>query len=303
MRGGLISLLYDKTLELDMEKLTDSAAMSLMTTDIDSIATNWINTHEIWASPIDVGIGVYLLQQKLGIAYIARVALALLSQWEDLSLRENTLGGLPFEERLYKDVLFVTYLGSEISKFPQEDQTKLGSKAVNLSGSQSQRVAVALAIYARKPLLLLDDSFSGSDTTSQSLIHSRLFGPPGFLGKVGCTVVLATHSTRYLNNVDSVLILGNDEVIHRQGPTEQLGLTKDMSNKDSQGPDNSEEPCSSASQDQSDNTTRPLASANQFLSDDLARQKGGLSIYKYYLKSGGTFNLLIYVLLNSLYVF
>ncbi|OGM42473.1 hypothetical protein ABOM_008319 [Aspergillus bombycis] len=79
IRGGLISLLYDKTLKLDMERLTDSAAMTLMTTDIDSIATNWINIHEIWASPIDVGIGVYLLQQKLGIACIAPVALAVLS--------------------------------------------------------------------------------------------------------------------------------------------------------------------------------------------------------------------------------
>ncbi|OGM42517.1 hypothetical protein ABOM_008320 [Aspergillus bombycis] len=191
---------------------------------------------------------------------------------QDLSFRENILGGLPFDRRLYEDVVFATGLDSEISKFPQGDGTKVGSKAVSLSGGQSQRVAVARAIYARKPLLLLDDSFSGLDTTSQSLIDNRLFGPTGLLRKVGCTVVLATHSRRYLNNADSVFILNKDGVIQHQGPPNQLRLVRRTSNKDIEVPGSHTENGSSSSRDAQDDTT-PLASAGQSLSEDLARQK------------------------------
>ncbi|RAL16008.1 uncharacterized protein BO97DRAFT_421249 [Aspergillus homomorphus CBS 101889] len=554
VRGGLISLLYDKTMRVDVENITDSAAITLMTTDIDGIATNWVNVHEIWASPLDVGIGIFLLERKLGVACIAPVALAListsgstqiakmmrrrqdrwlgavqkrvsltsslltnmrgfklmdmtsllgqtirelrsteiakakaylrieclmnmcanmsallspvitlliyafvtmnpgsdqltsslvyytltivalmssplglalnavptflaslacfsmiqkyllleekqdyrdvkpchqaqdcvvsrtvdsmsspnggmeLSEWtadqetnspwfsivegsfgyhqagnavlkdvcwdcyprsitmvlgsvgsgkttllkavmgevkclkgsviisdsaiaycgqdvwlQDMSLRDNILGGRTFDAGFYHKVLHATCLDSEVAKLQYGDQTRLGSKAVRLSGGQSQRVAVARAIYARETLLLLDDSFSGLDTTSQALIHERLLGPSGLLRELGCTVVLTTHNTRYVNYADSVLIVEKNGSIRVEKPERRDGAAQFNKRR-------------KAAHSSYPSTSEPLAT-------DMARQKGDFSIYKYYLKSVGTRNLLVYLLLNCLYVF
>ncbi|PYH48181.1 ABC transporter-like protein [Aspergillus saccharolyticus JOP 1030-1] len=573
IRGGLISLLYDKTLKLNVESITDSAAITLMTTDIDGIATNWVNVHEIWASPLDVGIGIYLLKRKLGVACVAPVALALISTFgsaqiakmmrgrqgywlgavqkrvsltsslltnmrglkmmamasflgqkirelrsieiakakaylriecfmnmcanmsallspvitlliyafvtmnpgsnqltsslvyytltivslmssplglalnavptflaslacftriqkyllleekqdyrdvkpchqvrtcvvsrtlnskspdteeielsgrnvgeqmdspwfsivdgsfgyyqegkavltdvcwdchphsitmvlgpvgsgkttllkaimgevkclkgsvvisesaiaycsqdvwlQDHSLRDNILGGRTFECEFYHRVLHATCLDSEIAKLPHGDQTKLGSKAVRLSGGQSQRVAVARAIYAREPLLLLDDSFSGLDNTSQALVHDRLLGPRGLLRELRCTVVLATHNTRYINYADAVLIVEKDGSTHLEKPS-GMRLESDSSSLGNSPHKPGEEIQASRCQPMSENSTQPLSSTSKPLAKDIARQKGDLSIYAYYMKSVGTYNLLVYLLLNCLYVF
>lgn len=77
--GGLISLIYPKTLRLSTTSISDSAAATLMTTDTNTIAQAWTNIHEMWASPIDVGVSVYLLQRKLGFACVAPLVLAIVA--------------------------------------------------------------------------------------------------------------------------------------------------------------------------------------------------------------------------------
>jgi ATP-binding cassette subfamily C (CFTR/MRP) protein 1 len=77
--GGLISLMYSKTLEVDTSVLSNAAVMTLMTSDIDSIVRGWTNTHEIWASLIDIGIAIYLLESRIGIGCIGSVAIAVAS--------------------------------------------------------------------------------------------------------------------------------------------------------------------------------------------------------------------------------
>lgn len=77
-RGGLVSLIYNKTLLLESGALKDSAAITLMSTDIESIATGLTDVHEIWASPIDIVIAVYLLQREIGLASITPVLIACL---------------------------------------------------------------------------------------------------------------------------------------------------------------------------------------------------------------------------------
>ncbi|KAG8160758.1 hypothetical protein KVR01_009022 [Diaporthe batatas] len=79
VRGGLISLIYDKTIKLETGALKDGAGVTLIGTDCESIAQGLVNVHEIWASPIDIGLALYLLQYEAGVACVAPVVIAVLS--------------------------------------------------------------------------------------------------------------------------------------------------------------------------------------------------------------------------------
>jgi ATP-binding cassette subfamily C (CFTR/MRP) protein 1 len=136
------------------------------------------------------------------IAYCAQVP------WlQNLSLRDNILGGLPFDEKLYADVMLATCLNSDVVDLPEGDMTKLGSNGTNLSGGQGQRVAVARAIYMRHPLLLLDDCFSGLDSKTEGLVFERLFGLDGLIKRLKFTVVLVTHAKHHIREADTIIIL------------------------------------------------------------------------------------------------
>jgi ATP-binding cassette subfamily C (CFTR/MRP) protein 1 len=42
--------------------------------------------------------------------------------------------------------------------------------------------------------VILDDVFSGMDSTTEHLVFNRLLGPQGLLRKNGVTVIIATHA-------------------------------------------------------------------------------------------------------------
>lgn len=68
MRSGLISMIYDQTIDMTAADLTDSAAITLMGTDVERIVANLKNLHEAWASIIEVGIAIWLLEREIGVA-------------------------------------------------------------------------------------------------------------------------------------------------------------------------------------------------------------------------------------------
>lgn len=59
---------------------------------------------------------------------------------------------------------------------------------------------MARALYARTPVLLLDDIFSSLDLTTADMMFHRLFGKDGLIRKWNPTVILTTHSSKYNTN-------------------------------------------------------------------------------------------------------
>lgn len=68
VRGGLVSLIFTKVIDLDAVTAKESAAVTLMSTDIDGIASGLQKIHDIWASIIELAIGIYLLERQIGSA-------------------------------------------------------------------------------------------------------------------------------------------------------------------------------------------------------------------------------------------
>ncbi|KAI8655282.1 hypothetical protein NCS57_01276500 [Fusarium keratoplasticum] len=65
-RGGLVSLIFQKTLKLRTTSIKDSAPVTLMTTDVDVIVAAGASIHDMWANLIELPIGIYLLHRQVG---------------------------------------------------------------------------------------------------------------------------------------------------------------------------------------------------------------------------------------------
>lgn len=66
-RGGLVSLIFKKTLSLRTCCAEESASITLMSTDIDSIVTAGESLHDMWCSFLDLGMGIWLLYCQVGL--------------------------------------------------------------------------------------------------------------------------------------------------------------------------------------------------------------------------------------------
>jgi ATP-binding cassette, subfamily C (CFTR/MRP), member 1 len=67
-RGGLVSLIFQKTLSLDSTSIEDQAPVTLMSTDMDGISQAMGSLHDTWAAVPELGIGIYLLYRQVGVS-------------------------------------------------------------------------------------------------------------------------------------------------------------------------------------------------------------------------------------------
>ena len=78
MRGQLISIIYAKMMTLPITNINESAAMSLMGTDVQRIAeTFWYLVVEVVPNAVQVGVAVYLLYVQLGAVCVAPVLITI----------------------------------------------------------------------------------------------------------------------------------------------------------------------------------------------------------------------------------
>lgn len=72
-RGLLVAAIYRKTAALPTTVVADSAALTLMNTDIQRVKLGFLPLHEYWANTIEVALACWLLQRKIGAAFAAPV--------------------------------------------------------------------------------------------------------------------------------------------------------------------------------------------------------------------------------------
>jgi len=57
--------------------LGETTAIALMGTDVERIGYNFLQIHEIWASIIEIGVVIWLLEQQVFLACLAPVVVIL----------------------------------------------------------------------------------------------------------------------------------------------------------------------------------------------------------------------------------
>jgi ATP-binding cassette, subfamily C (CFTR/MRP), member 1 len=79
VRGSLVNAIYSQTLDLSITSLDESAAVTLMSSDVQRICDAIIPIHGIWASPIEIGLAIWLLQKEVGFALFGPLIVTLLA--------------------------------------------------------------------------------------------------------------------------------------------------------------------------------------------------------------------------------
>ena len=103
-----------------------------------------------------------------------------------------------------------------IMEFPQGYDTPVGERGSTLSGGQKQRIAIARALLLDPRILILDDSTSSVDLTTEFKIQQAL----DKLMKGRTSFVIAQRISTVLN-ADQILVLEKGEVVAR-GTHEEL---------------------------------------------------------------------------------
>jgi ATP-binding cassette, subfamily B, multidrug efflux pump len=107
-------------------------------------------------------------------------------------------------------------LDRDLSAMPEGLGTIVGERGITLSGGQRQRVALARALAARPRLLVLDDSLSSVDASTERTILKNLRAVMH-----GRTAVLISHRVAAIKDADQILVLDQGQIVAR-GRHEQL---------------------------------------------------------------------------------
>ena len=108
------------------------------------------------------------------------------------TIQESIIGVMALDQTWYRTVICACALEDDLCQLSLGDQTPIGSQGISLSGGQSQRIALARAIYARKDLVILDDVLSGLDADTENRVFHNLLGNNGLLRKHNTTVLIAS---------------------------------------------------------------------------------------------------------------
>ncbi|WP_328582820.1 thiol reductant ABC exporter subunit CydD [Streptomyces sp. NBC_00370] len=139
----------------------------------------------------------------------------------DSSVRENLrLARTTATEDDLRDALRRARLLEWVDALPYGLDTLVGEHGARLSGGQRQRLALARALLADFPVLLLDEPAEHLDLATADALTADLLA-----ATEGRTTLLITHRLRGLDSVDEVIVLDGGRTVQR-GPYEELALVE-----------------------------------------------------------------------------
>ncbi len=103
-----------------------------------------------------------------------------------------------------------------IAKLPEGYHTQVARGGVNLSGGQRQRLTIARALVAQPSILILDDSSSALDFTTDAALRSAIKK-----NGAGMTTLLISQRASTIKNADRILVFDDGQLVG-VGPHHEL---------------------------------------------------------------------------------
>lgn len=107
-----------------------------------------------------------------------------------------------------------------IESFDEQYETMIGQRGINLSGGQKQRLAIARALLKPASLLILDDSTSALDVSTEQKLWEAL-------DQEAITMLVVTQKIQTAQTADRILLIDEGR-LHGFGTHEQLMATNDL---------------------------------------------------------------------------
>ncbi|MGB5156924.1 ABC transporter ATP-binding protein [Desulfobacterium sp. N47] len=127
----------------------------------------------------------------------------------DGTIRDNiTLGSKSINESNLEILMEKASLLETVKSFPAGVDTLVGEKGVILSGGQKQRIALARALLADSPVLILDDPVSQVDVETGSAIINNIKSMEGKK-----TIIIVSHRLSALCFADQILVMDEGKII------------------------------------------------------------------------------------------
>ncbi|MCW1010649.1 ABC transporter ATP-binding protein/permease [Streptococcus anginosus] len=103
-----------------------------------------------------------------------------------------------------------------LDKFPERENTVIGSKGVFLSGGETQRIAIARAILKDAKIIIMDEASASIDPDNEYELQKA------FQNLIkGKTVIMIAHRLSSIRAVDEIIVLNEGKIIER-GSDEEL---------------------------------------------------------------------------------
>lgn len=207
------------------------------------------------------------------------------------TIRENIVGFSQFQKDRYDEAVEAAMLRHDLDVLlPEGDQTQIGTDGITLSGGQKQRVCLARALYHDTDIVICDDVLRGLDADTEDQVFRKVFSTNGLLRHRKATVVLSTHSVRYLPFADHIIALNENGKVSEQGTFQELvanrgyvyGLNVEY-RSDPHSVDGESLPTGATEHAERFNTTAAIIPSDAKKSEDEhSRMFGDVQVYKHY---------------------
>ena len=133
------------------------------------------------------------------------------------SLRDNIVLGAPAadDEKVLRAAR-IAGIADLADAHPRGYDMLVGERGESLSGGQRQGVAIARALVADPPILLLDEPTASMDHASEEAVKLQLHGCAA-----GKTLIVITHRTSLLDLVDRIIVVDGGRIV-ADGPKAQV---------------------------------------------------------------------------------
>jgi ATP-binding cassette subfamily B protein len=127
--------------------------------------------------------------------------------FSDTILNNISYGRREIDKSVIEKVIQIAQFDKDVNEFPLKYETIVGERGITFSGGQKQRACLARALAINPKILILDDSFSAVDTSTEEEILKNL---KAFMRER--TSIIISHRISTVKDADKIIVLSESKI-------------------------------------------------------------------------------------------